>query len=202
MTFITGDLSIRQCYPPRAIVPRVHYPLFRHRPLFCGHDTQTTCGRDARHTFSNVASSPASKNRPVVTAGPFGPTTDESMRVSMAGDDCSLHFDLDQLTPQTAGGSSREPVTHRDAAGGAAVHRQAAGRGVPVRCVRGPAVVGRGGTLPRHVRGDGSCAVRPRTPAVSSNGGFLRVRRRPGKRYGAGEPLHGERLQCACSPGW
>ena len=34
------------------------------------------------------------------TSGPFVPTTVESMRISMAGDDCSLHFDLDNLTPK------------------------------------------------------------------------------------------------------
>jgi len=34
------------------------------------------------------------------SAGPFVPTTKESMRISMAGDDCSLHFDLDRLTPK------------------------------------------------------------------------------------------------------
>ena len=33
-------------------------------------------------------------------AGPFVPTTQQSMRISMAGDDCALHFDLDNLTPK------------------------------------------------------------------------------------------------------
>ncbi len=34
------------------------------------------------------------------SAGPFFPTTAESMRISMAGDDCSLHFELEELTPK------------------------------------------------------------------------------------------------------
>lgn len=33
-------------------------------------------------------------------SGPFVPTTQQSMRISMAGDDCSLHFDLAHLTPK------------------------------------------------------------------------------------------------------
>ncbi|MEM7096775.1 MAG: hypothetical protein AAF541_00840 [Pseudomonadota bacterium] len=33
-------------------------------------------------------------------AGPFVPDTADSMRISMAGDDCSLHFDLNKLTPK------------------------------------------------------------------------------------------------------
>ena len=36
------------------------------------------------------------------TAGPFSPETQLPMRISMAGDDCSLHFDLDNLTPKQA----------------------------------------------------------------------------------------------------
>ena len=33
-------------------------------------------------------------------AGPFVPTMPASTRISMAGDDCSLHFNLDELTPK------------------------------------------------------------------------------------------------------
>ena len=34
------------------------------------------------------------------SCGPFVPTVGQSMRISMAGDDCSLHFDLAELTPK------------------------------------------------------------------------------------------------------
>ena len=37
-----------------------------------------------------------------MTAGPFIPKAQEAMRFSMAGDDCSLHFDLDKLTQKQA----------------------------------------------------------------------------------------------------
>ena len=35
-----------------------------------------------------------------MTAGPFVPTLTKPTRIAMAGDDCSLHFNLEDLTPK------------------------------------------------------------------------------------------------------